>query len=172
MRLARYQIALAVVVAAAALAAAPVCAARKLHQRRVVRQVDCHERNTVEIIDSGSTNTAGYIMSISKGGEARYTLLSKRGSSQPSPTRSARLPAPLVARVFKDVAAAAPLDKHEAGKSCVKSTSFGTTLRVKFNGLLSPDISCTGVDDQLKSLYEDTREIIKVLDLEGKLGGL
>lgn len=137
--------------------------------QRVMRTFEQLNKSTVEIIDSGSTNAAGYIIWVSRDGEVRYSILSKRNRSADLQTEARKLPGRLTARLFSDVASALPLNGHKTPADCMKSASFGTTLRVKYSGQMSPDISCEGSDPQLKAIYADTLSIVKALEITPKL---
>jgi hypothetical protein len=92
------------------------------------------------ILKSNSTNTAGYRLRIFADG---WTTL-QQGDA---PSRK-RVPMVLVRRFFADLSAAGPVDRI-AAQRCMKSASFGTTLRIVYEGKMSPDVSCPGGAQQL-----------------------
>ena len=92
------------------------------------------------ILKSNSTNTAGYRLRVFADG---WTTL-QQGDV---PSRK-RVPMELVRRFFADLRAAGPLDRI-AVQRCMKSASFGTTLRIVYEGKMSPDVSCPSGAQQL-----------------------
>lgn len=92
------------------------------------------------VLKSNSTNAAGYRLRIFADG---WTTL-QQGDV---PSRK-RVPMALVQRFFADLRAAGPLDRI-AAQRCMKSASFGTTLRIVYEGKMSPDVSCPGGAQQL-----------------------
>jgi hypothetical protein len=87
----------------------------------------------VRIIKSASTNTAGYELNVFSNGETALV----QGNI---PIRR-RVPLRLVTRLFNDLHAAGNLGALPSAY-CMKSSSFGTTLRIAYRGKTSPDISC------------------------------
>jgi hypothetical protein len=85
------------------------------------------------IIKSSSTNTEGYQLNVFENGA---TMLVQGNI----PIRR-HVPMHLVTRFFNDLHAAGNLAALPS-MYCMKSSSFGTTLRIAYRGKTSPDVSC------------------------------
>lgn len=98
------------------------------------------------IVRSASTNTAGYQLRVFANG----TVSLMQGNL---PLRR-RVPAALAARFFADLRAAGNV-RALPREFCMKSASFGTTLRVAYRGQTSPDLTCPGTSRIERALAED-----------------
>jgi hypothetical protein len=85
------------------------------------------------IVDSGSTNSRASQIVVHSDGTASITF----GTSSPKPFT---VPKATVARFFTALPAVRN-DNVPAG-SCAKSASFGSTIRVKWQGWVSNDVTC------------------------------
>ena len=90
------------------------------------------------IVNSGSTNTIGYSIEVWSDGKASVTMQG-RGSA-PSTPKAFTVSAATAERFFADLAAARKGNATTA--PCMKSASFGTSTHVKWQGWVSPDLSC------------------------------
>lgn len=113
-------------------------------------------RTTAAILNSGSTNTIGYRVYVAPSGAVNYV----DGNGQKQGTLSPRLKN----KFFKDLKAAMPLSNLAVAKSCMKSTSFGTSTVVVLGGERSPDLSCPG-NKQAQALANDIMAITKLLHI-------
>jgi len=109
------------------------------------------------IVNSGSTNSMGYSIEVSSDGKASVTMQS-HGSSAGAP-KQFTVPAATAQRFFGDLAAARK--GNAATVPCMKSASFGTTTHVKWQGWVSPDLSCPPKDSLGDALVKDIDAIRK-----------
>jgi len=106
------------------------------------------------IINSGSTNMAGFRIVVERSGKAAYT-------SAAGKTQNRRVAKSLAARFYKDLDAAKPLSGLPS-HGCMKSASFGSTLKVEMGSDESPDLSCgDGGNAAMAALIQDANEIVK-----------
>lgn len=107
------------------------------------------------IVNSGSTNTYGYSIQVSSDGKASVTM-QNHGTASSTP-KAFSVSAETTARFFSDLAAA------RKGKAvtvpCMKSASFGTSEHVKWQGWVSPDLTCPPKDSLGEALVKDVDEI-------------
>ena len=105
---------------------------------------------TALIVDSGSTNTGGYQITVHTDGTVAVAgaHLAKRTT----------IPVTLAQRFFADLRAAGDLSALPSAH-CMKSASFGSTLRVAYLGKASPDLSCPSPSTAGRTLTEDTQAI-------------
>jgi hypothetical protein len=104
------------------------------------------------IVDSGSTNTQGYRIEVRSDGSAFVST----GSSSPKPFT---VPQATVERFFADLAAARKGNATSA--PCVKSASFGSTLRITWQQWVSPDLTCPPKDASGAALVTDVQTLRK-----------
>lgn len=95
--------------------------------------------DTAKIVDSGSTNANGYTIEIASDGNASV-IYQPRGGSPIGAPKHFTVPAATTARFFADLAAARK--GNMATVPCMKPVSFGTTLKVTWQGWTSPDLTC------------------------------
>jgi hypothetical protein len=105
------------------------------------------------IVDSGSTNTLGYRIEVRSDGSAFVS----NGSSSPKPFT---VPQATVERFFADLAAARKDNATTA--PCVKSASFGSTLRITWQQWVSPDLTCPPKDALGAALITDVQTLRQV----------
>jgi hypothetical protein len=105
------------------------------------------------IVDSGSTNTLGYRIEVRSDGSASVST----GSSSPKPFT---VPQATVERFFADLAAARKGNATTA--PCVKSASFGSTLRITWQQWVSPDLTCPPKDALGAALITDAQTLREV----------
>jgi hypothetical protein len=110
------------------------------------------------IVDSGSTNANGYTIHITADGNASVTFQPRGGSPIGTP-KPFTVPAATTARFFSDLAAARK--GNLATVPCMKPVSFGTTLKVTWQGWTSPDLTCPPKDSLGESLVSDVAAIRK-----------
>ncbi len=90
----------------------------------------------VVILRTGSTNARGYAIVVHSDFSADV------GAAGETPRRTV-VGAPQAKWLFAKVRAAMPLNALP-GSRCAKSASFGTTLRISYEGMTTPDLSCGG----------------------------
>lgn len=112
--------------------------------------------DTATIVDSGSTNANGYTIRVGSDGNASVTYAPRGGSSIGAPKRFT-VPAATTARFFADLAAARK--GNAASVPCMKSVSFGSTLKVMWQGWTSPDLTCPPKDALGEALVSDVAAI-------------
>lgn len=112
--------------------------------------------DTATIVDSGSTNANGYTIRIGSDGNASVTYEPRGGSPVGAPKRFT-VPAATTARFFADLAAARK--GNAASVPCMKSVSFGSTLKVTWQGWTSPDLTCPPKDALGEALVSDVAAI-------------
>jgi hypothetical protein len=110
-------------------------------------------RDQADIFNSGSTNTRGYAVHLGRSGSALVDAQDGRG------LRSASLPPDLVNRFFAALDAAVPFAALPLGR-CMKSASFGYSVRVRYDGASTPDLACA-VGDLEKTLASLTSQIAR-----------
>jgi hypothetical protein len=121
------------------------------------------------ITDSGSTNTAGYRLVVYASRTVEWSVIRRRishGCSQ----GTGKLPPELAQRFFRDLSDRMPLSKLPMGH-CVKSASFGSTLRVSYGGTESPDLTCPASGIEAHKLLSDLAEINRVLGINKNMNG-
>jgi hypothetical protein len=112
--------------------------------------------DTATIVDSGSTNANGYTIHIASDGKASVTYQPRGGSPISSP-KPFTVPEATTARFFADLAAARK--GNVATVPCMKPVSFGTTLKVTWQGWTSPDLTCPPKDALGEALVSDVAAI-------------
>lgn len=85
------------------------------------------------IVQSASTNVPGYRIFVHRND---LVDMERQGT-----TTALSIAPHLVTSLLHDLATAGPLDRLPTA-SCMKSASFGTTLRVSYRGRQSPDLEC------------------------------
>lgn len=101
------------------------------------------------IVNSGSTNTRGYTIAVASDGSGSLT---SQGT-----VKAFRVPMATVQRFFTDLAAARKAKIETV--ACVKSASFGSTIRVTWQGWTSPDLACPPKDAVGAALVDDVEAI-------------
>lgn len=112
--------------------------------------------DSATIVDSGSTNANGYTIHVTSDGNASV-LYQPRGGSPIGTPKKFTVPAATTARFFTDLAAARK--GNAATVPCMKSVSFGTTLKVTWQGWTSPDLTCPPKDALGEALVSDVAAI-------------
>lgn len=112
--------------------------------------------DSATIVDSGSTNANGYTIHISSDGNASVTYQPRGGNPIGAP-KTFTVPAATTARFFADLAAARK--GNAATVPCMKPVSFGTTLKVTWQGWTSPDLTCPPKDALGETLVSDVAAI-------------
>jgi hypothetical protein len=102
------------------------------------------------IVDSGSTNVVGYRIEVRSDGSASVSA----GSSTPKPFT---VPQATAERFFADLAAARK--GNATTVPCVKSASFGSTLRITWQQWVSPDLTCPPKDGLGAALVTDVQTL-------------
>lgn len=112
--------------------------------------------DSATIVDSGSTNANGYTIHVTSDGNASVEYQPRGGSPIGTPKRFT-VPAATTARFFADLGAARK--GNMATVPCMKSVSFGTTLKVTWQGWTSPDLTCPPKDALGEALVSDVAAI-------------
>jgi hypothetical protein len=107
------------------------------------------------IVNSGSTNTYGYSIQVSSDGKATVTRQNRGIAS--STAKPFTVSAETTARFFSDLAAARK--GNAVTVPCMKSASFGTSEHIKWQGWVSPDLTCPPKDSLGEALVKDVDEI-------------
>jgi hypothetical protein len=115
-------------------------------------------RDNAVIINSGSTNAYGYTITVWSDGTASATLQDHGGAPAASP-KPFTVPAATVARFFSDLGAARK--GNLTSEPCMKSASFGSTMHVKWQGWMSPDLTCPPQGSLGQALVDDVNAIRK-----------
>lgn len=108
------------------------------------------------IVNSGSTNSYGYTIHVSSDGKASVTLQERGGVPAGTP-KSFTVPAATASRFFADLAAARKANTVTV--PCMKSVSFGSTLKITWQGWVSPDLTCPPKDSLGDALIKDVDAI-------------
>ena len=122
-------------------------------------------RDTVTIVNSGSTNRPGFRIVVDRSGVAEFTQISRANSTPAAQPDAAKpigltISRALTDRLYADLEAATPLASLPA-PHCMKSVSFGSTLRIEFAGEQTPDLSCGDAGNPaLATLIRDCNEIV------------
>ena len=122
----------------------------------IVSLVAAAPRDSAVIVNSGSTNTIGYAITVWSDGKASLTTQNRDGSPA-GPAKAFTVAPATAARFFADLAAA-----KNAGAvtvSCMKSASFGSSMHVKWQDWVSPDLTCPPKGAQGDALVKDVNEI-------------
>lgn len=114
------------------------------------------------IVHSGSTNAPGFEIRVHESGKTecrrRPHRSSRRDLARTPGRRVGAVPAALSSRFFQHLREAVPLSQYE-DRGCVKSASFGYSLRVEYRGERSPDLACPVTDPRLAVLVADIGDI-------------
>ncbi|HYL27331.1 MAG TPA: hypothetical protein VEW74_05810 [Candidatus Nitrosotalea sp.] len=110
------------------------------------------------INNSGSTNANGYIIQIWADGDASIMPQSHGGQIAGAP-KAFNVPPTIAQKLFSDLAAAR--QANAATVPCMKPVSFGSTLRVSWQGWDSPDLTCPPKDSLGDALLSDAEAIAK-----------
>lgn len=122
------------------------------------------------ITDSGSTNAPGYRLVVYPSQAAEWTFLGRRSISGCS-QGAGKLSPELTQRLFQDLRDLMPLSKLPVGH-CAKSVSFGSTVRVRYGGTESPDLTCPAGGIEGRKLLGDLTEIERELGIGKNRNGL
>lgn len=110
------------------------------------------------ILNSGSTNTPGYTVRVYAGGKAEVQM--KRDGSSRRGAVSRKMASDLFAAIH-----AAQSSGRQVGPGCMKSASFGTTLRVQYGTWVSNDLSCP-VSGAMAALEQKASAVLAALKVE------
>ena len=107
-------------------------------------------QSQADIVNSGSTNTRGYVLHVERSGSMFVDAQDGVGfhSASTSPD--------LAGRLFEALAAAQPFSELPLGR-CMKSASFGYSVRIHYDGATTPDLTCAfgPVERNLASLVSE-----------------
>src|SRR5581483_10951165 len=127
----------------------------------------CSMADSAAIVNSGSTNMGGFRILVGASGSAEYTARPRRvgppSHESAQPVRR-KLPRSLVQRFYSDLDAAKPLSSLPEPR-CMKSASFGSSLRVELGDQQTPDLSCGDAGSAaLRKLIRDVNEIVSLFN--------
>jgi hypothetical protein len=111
-------------------------------------------RAQVTVIDTGSTNVPGMTVTFAKSGD--QAMVERRDGSK----QHVKLSKEMCDHMIQDLKAAGPLNELPVGH-CMKSVSFGKSLFVEYDGVRSPDLSCSQRDERSKALKQDATDILE-----------
>ena len=99
------------------------------------------------IVNSGSTNTAGFTVRVFPNGKAIVAL------SRPASTRVGWVGRKAASNLFAAIHASQSNGRPSGAAMCMKSASFGTTMRIQYGGWASVDLNCpvVGANAELKT---------------------
>ncbi len=112
------------------------------------------------VIDNpGSTNVNGYLIQIWSDGHASVMLQTRdrRIASSPKPFS---IPVTIARKVFADLAAAR--NGNATTVPCMKTVSFGASLKVVWQGWESTDLTCPPKDELANALARDAEAIAQI----------
>ncbi len=119
-------------------------------------------RDSAVIVNSGSTNTMGYSITVWSDGQASLTTQNRDGNSTGA-AKPFSVPQATAARFFADIAVAK--STKAVTVPCMKSASFGSSMHVKWQGWVSPDLECPPKTSAGDALVKDVDEIRKASGL-------
>ena len=119
----------------------------------------------VTIINSGSTNSSGYTVKVYPNGEADIAI------QRPPESRKGNIPSSMASDLFGAVHAAQSNGRPSGAAQCMKSASFGTTLRVKYSTFTSVDLNCPVVGANA-SLKAQVNKILATLKVSPQIGNM
>jgi len=90
----------------------------------------------VTIVDSGSTNSSGYTVKVYAGGQSEITI------NRPPAVRKGSISRQMVSDLFGAIHAAQSDNRPSGAAMCMKSASFGSSLRAKYSTFTSVDLNC------------------------------
>jgi hypothetical protein len=110
-------------------------------------------QSQADILNSGSTNTRGYVLHVGRSGSILVDAQDGAGfhSASTSPD--------LAGRFFEALAAAQPFSDLPLGR-CMKSASFGYSVRIRYAGETTPDLTCA-ISAEEKALASLASEIAR-----------
>jgi hypothetical protein len=110
-------------------------------------------QSQADIVNSGSTNTRGYVLHVTRSGSVLVDAQDGAGfhSASTSPD--------LAASLFEALAAAQPFSELPLGR-CMKSASFGYSVRIRYDGASTPDLTCA-IGPEEKTLASLVSEITR-----------
>jgi hypothetical protein len=106
-----------------------------------------------DIVNSGSTNSRGYVLHVERSGSI---LVDAQDGAGP---HSASTSPDLAGRLFDALAAAQPFSELPLGR-CMKSASFGYSVRIRYDGETTPDLTCA-ISEEEKTLASLATEIAR-----------
>ncbi|HEX2571651.1 MAG TPA: hypothetical protein VH877_18975 [Polyangia bacterium] len=110
--------------------------------------------NALVILNTGTTDTIGYRIVIPPSGEAFFVTGKGPGQKQ--------LPAKLLKKLHKDLAAVGSLEQMAVRTPCPKPAASATTTTLQYHGQFSGDLTCAG-DKRAVKLQKVITEVVKVL---------
>jgi hypothetical protein len=119
----------------------------------------------VTITNSGSTNSSGYTVKVYPNGEADIAI------SRPPSARKASVPRTMASDLFGAVHAAQSNGQASGAARCMKSASFGSTMRVKYSTRTSPDLNCP-VSGTNAALRAQVNKILATVKVWGPVGNM
>jgi len=119
----------------------------------------------IDIIRSHSRRLPGFTISVDDTGQVH--VLSENGRH----IRDAQLPANLTSMFFMSAQMAAPSITSMQAQPCNQAEQTGGQTYLRFNGVLSPDLSCNA-SGVLGILWGIAKQVMSMLGVNNYLGGL
>jgi hypothetical protein len=116
------------------------------------------------ILNSGSTNANGYVIQIWSDGDGSVMLQTHDGTIAGNP-KAMIIPVTVAKRFFTDLAAAR--SGNATTVPCMKTVSFGASLKVAWQGWESTDLTCPPKDELAKALARDVAAIAQSAGVSG-----
>ncbi|CAF1503302.1 unnamed protein product [Didymodactylos carnosus] len=124
------------------------------------------DTNVIRVVNSGSTNKAGFDIKIKRDGITKWIVYPRSrpfGNNNYQPTEKGfKLSQEFTNTLFNQIELTMPLNQY-LDTHCIKSASFGSTLRVSYNDQTSPDLTCPIDNEKLATLYTLVGDLIKKL---------
>lgn len=118
----------------------------------------------VTIINSGSTNSSGFTVKVYPNGQAEIAM-----NPPPPATRQGTISRQMASDLFGAVHAAQSNGRPSDADMCMKSASFGSTMRAKYSTFTSVDLNCPVVGANAK-LRDQINKILDVLKVHPAVG--
>ncbi|MFN2527544.1 MAG: hypothetical protein ABR584_02395 [Candidatus Baltobacteraceae bacterium] len=117
----------------------------------------------VTIINTGSTNSSGYTVKVYAGGQSEITI------NRPPSVRKGLVSRKLASDLFGAIHAAESNGRPSGADACMKSASFGSTMRVKYSTFTSADLNCPVIGANAK-LRDQVNKILDALKVHPAVG--
>ncbi|CAF1533142.1 unnamed protein product [Didymodactylos carnosus] len=131
----------------------------------VIFSIACCDTNSIQIVNSGSTNTAGYNINIERNGQTKYSVFRRFPIGGNPQEKTTQLEQNLRENLFANIEMVMPLSQYPV-KHCMKSASFGYSLRVTYNEQTSPDLACPLSEEKLVNVNKFVRDIVAYLNIK------
>ncbi|CAF3546131.1 unnamed protein product [Rotaria socialis] len=120
------------------------------------------KKHPIEIVNSGSTNTPGYRVEIEHNGNVHYYIAPRRVgiiSLNGGTNGTAKLSRKTTKDLYHHIKQCEPFNKLTI-ETCLKSVSFGFSLKLIYNGQTTPDLTCPTNNTHLENLAKVVNSVI------------